>query len=70
MKVKELIEHLKQFDENLEVYAMTDHGQSPETVRTPELIYASSGSYTLWDEWTEDVDAAADLDFQVKVVLL
>ena len=70
MKVKELIEHLKKFDGNLEVYAYCDHGQSPEKVSVPSYIYTDSSSHCLWDEWTNNSEEAIDFGYTAEAVLL
>ncbi len=70
MKVKDLIEHLKQFDGELEVYAFTDHGQTPQLISPPQIIYAGDSAYTLWDEWVVAPDEADEYGYQVKAVLL
>jgi hypothetical protein len=70
MKVKELIEHLKKFDGNLEVYGYCDHGQSPEMVSAPSYIYTDSKSHNLYDEWASDPEDAEDAGYSVLAVLL
>lgn len=70
MKVRELIEHLKKFDGNLEVYAMCDHGQAPEKVSLPSFIYVDALDHNLWDEWTMDSQDAVDFGYTAKAVLL
>jgi hypothetical protein len=70
MKVKELIEALKKFDGNLEVYGYCDHGQSPEKVSEPKYVYADSTNHCLWDEWTQDGFEAEDIGYTVTAVML
>lgn len=70
MKVKELIEHLKKFDGNLEVYGYCDHGQSPEKVSAPSTIYSNSVGHCLWDEWTQSSGDAVDYGYTAMAVLL
>lgn len=70
MKVKEIIEALKKFDGNLEVYAYCDHGQSPEKVSGPGYIYTNSNNHNLWDEWTDDPEDAEDIGYSVLAVML
>lgn len=70
MKVKDLIAALKQFDGNLEVYGYCDHGQTPEKVSLPSLIYTDGNPHCLWDEYTYDCNDAEDIGYNAKAVLL
>jgi hypothetical protein len=69
MKVKELIEKLKQFDQDLEVYSMCDHGQTPEKAQVPSEIYTLESYYSL-DDYTGDAEEAEEYGYTVKAVLL
>jgi hypothetical protein len=69
MKVSELIEHLKKFDGNLEVYSMCDHGQTPEKAQLPSEIYTLESYYSL-EDYTGDEEEASEYGYTVKAVLL
>ncbi len=69
MRVSELITLLQQLDPTLPVYAMCDHGQSPQKVSAPSVICAEATSYTLWDEWAFLEDNEED-GYERKAVLL
>jgi hypothetical protein len=71
MKVKELIEHLKKFDGDLQVYAYCDHGQTPEAVNAPEEILVADTVNRLWDDWSFVGDEyAEEYGYTTKAVLL
>jgi hypothetical protein len=70
MRVKELIAALKKCDQELEVYGYCDHGQSPEKVSTPSLIYVEGTTHNLWDEYTMDSADAEDFGYTAKAILL
>lgn len=70
MKVKELIAALKKLDQNLEVYGYCDHGQSPEKVSLPQVIYTVNPDHCLWGDWTPDVEDAEEYGYENKAVLL
>jgi hypothetical protein len=70
MRVKDLIAALKIFDGNLEVYGYCDHGQSPEKVSIPSIIYVENTDHNLYDEWTSDGVDAIDYGYTAKAVLL
>ena len=70
MKVKELITTLQQFDGELEVYGMCDHGHAPERIRKPSILWAETGVHTLWEDFTTDEEEAAEEGYEFKAVLL
>lgn len=72
MKVKELIELLQQCDKELEVYGYCDHGQTPEKVSSPGVIwFAEKDAHSIWDgEFTYDKYEAEEHGFEQKGILL
>jgi hypothetical protein len=70
MKVKELIAALQLRDPNLEVYGYCDHGQTPEKVAAPGIIWVESSEHTLWDGYATSLEEANDQGYKVKAVLL
>lgn len=71
MKVKDLIAALKKMDGNLEVYGVSDHGQAPEKVSSPQEIWLEKSAHTIWDgEYLTDEEEAEDEGYKVKAVLL
>lgn len=70
MKVKELIEALRNMDQNLDVYMFTDHGQQPEATYAPSLIYTNSTGHSLWEDWCEDSSEADEYGYTKQAVLL
>ena len=70
MKVKQLIEELQKFDGELEVYGMCDHGQTPEKVCGPSLIWTDRDVHTLWEDYTTHEEEAKEEDYKFKAVLL
>lgn len=70
MKVKELITALQQFDGELEVYGVSDHGQTPEKVSSPRLCWTEEEAYSLWEYVTTDEEEAKEEGYKFKAVLL
>jgi hypothetical protein len=70
MRVKDLIAALKIFDGNLEVYGYCDHGQSPEKVSIPSIIYVESTVHGLYGEYTMDAVEAEEYGYTAKAILL
>jgi hypothetical protein len=71
MKVKDLIEALKQFDQELEVYSCCDHGQQPEKSHFPSVIFVDHTDSRLDDgEWTSYEEDAEESGFTKKAVIL
>lgn len=70
MKVKDLIAALKDMDPELEVYGYCDHGQSPEKVSAPSIIYTTGNVHSLDYDWTDNFDDAVDDGYDIKAVLL
>lgn len=71
MKVKELIEYLQRCDQELEVYGYCDHGQSPEKVSAPGVIWIEGDVHTIWDgEWQSSSQEAKAAGFKHKAILL
>jgi hypothetical protein len=70
MKVKELIELLQKMPQELEVYGVSDHGQSPEQISAPQIIFIEKEVNTLWDNFTTDKNDAFDWNFNIKAILL
>jgi hypothetical protein len=69
MKVKEMIEHLKKFDGNLQVYSVCDHGQTPEKSQRPSEIWIEQDWETL-DDYVSVKDEADEYGYTVKAVIL
>lgn len=67
MKVSELIEQLKLMPQNLEVFSMCDHGQTPERSMAPTIYYIDHDDH---DNYTDDEEAADDYGYTLKVVML
>jgi hypothetical protein len=67
MKVKELIELLQQCDEDLEVYAFTDHGQWMERVMSPSVVYFDPREA---DTYFTDEEEALENGYRQKAILL
>jgi hypothetical protein len=71
MTVKDLIAALQLRDPNLEVYAYCDHGQTPEKVQYPKVIWVESDEYAIWDgEYAGSEEEAEEEGYKVKAVLL
>ena len=70
MKVKELITALQQFDGELEVYGVSDHGQVPEKVSSPVLFWTEEEAYSLREYITTDKEEAEEDGYKFKAVLL
>lgn len=71
MKVKDLIEALKEMPQDLEVYGYCDHSQSPEKVSTPSVIYVQGDVHTIYDyEYTSDEEEAEENGYKHKAILL
>lgn len=70
MTVKDLIEALQLRDPNLEVYAYTDHGQTPEKVQYPKVIWADNLDHTLWDGYVGSEEEAEEEGYKARAVLL
>lgn len=71
MKVSELIEQLKRFDPELEVYGYCDHGQTPEKISPPSIIFIKETSQSIWDyEWVNTRQDAKEYGYNVKAVIL
>lgn len=70
MTVKDLIAALTKMNGDLEVYAVTDHGQTPEKICSPSEIYVESADHTLWDGYAADEEGAEEEGYTVKAVLL
>ena len=64
MKVKDLIEALKNKPQEAQVYIYADHGQAAEKVKEPELAYCSNDTrHCIWDEFSYD-------DGDVEIVII
>ena len=71
MKVKDLILLLQREDPNLEVYAMTDHGQAPEKVSCPTVIFTEDTlKHNLWDGFAFEAEDAEEFGYSRRVILL
>lgn len=70
MIVKELIELLQKMPQDLEVYAYTDHGQTPEKASTPSVAYTTDTTHSLWVDWTTYEEEALENEYEKKFVLL
>lgn len=70
MKVSELIKALQAMDPDLEVYGQSDHGQTPEKVCLPSVVYVEAGTHTLYEGYTTCEDDAEEYGYTVKAVLL
>jgi hypothetical protein len=70
MKVSELISALQLRDPNLEVYGVSDHGQTPEKVQYPKVIWVESAEHSLWDGFAGSEEEAEEEGYKVKAVLL
>lgn len=66
MKVKDLIEKLQQLPQDLDVYAYTDHGQTPEGVCSPSVVYFDDD----FEYFTADEDKAREEEYFHKGVIL
>ena len=69
MKVKDLVEKLLAMPQDLEVYSMCDHGQSPEKAGIPSIAYTENLDHSLWDEWTSLEVDAFDYGYKQRFVL-
>lgn len=67
MKVSELIEQLKLMPQDLEVFSMCDHGQTPERSMCPSIYYIDHDDH---DNYTDDEEEADDYGYTLKVVML
>lgn len=74
MKAKDLLAALKQLSKaelELSVYGYCDHGQSPEKISNPGVIYLKEDVHTIYDyEYTSDEEEAAENDYKYKAILL
>lgn len=70
MKVKDLISYLQKFDGELHVFGCCDHGQTPEMLSAPALVYAEEFSHSLYENWTEDKDDAEENGYHCVGVIL
>lgn len=70
MKVSELIEALKKMPQDLEVYAYTDHGQTPEKISRPSIAYTDMLTHSIYDGWVTCADEAEEEEFTKKFVIL
>jgi hypothetical protein len=71
MLVHELIEQLKRFDPMLPVYGYCDHGQTPEKISPPGIIFVKEASHSVWDgEWADNRQDAKQEGYNVKAVIL
>lgn len=69
MKVKELIELLKDMPQDLEVYSYCDHGQTPEKSGVPSVAYTDNFEYLYEGNWLHE-DEAEDYGYTLPFVLL
>ena len=67
MLVKELIELLKDMPQDLDVFSMCDHGQTPERSMFPSVYYLDPTDY---DNYTSDSEEAEEYGYTKKIVLL
>lgn len=67
MKVSELIELLQKMPQELEVFSMCDHGQTPERSMFPSIYYLDPTDY---DNYTSDSEDAEESGYTQKIVLL
>lgn len=70
MTVHELIAKLLLCDPDMEVYAMCDHGQSPEKVNSPSVIYVGNLDHTLWDDFTSYAEEVEEYGYTKKAIIL
>lgn len=70
MKVSELIEALQKMPQDLEVYAYTDHGQTPERVTSPTVAYTDMLEHSIYGGWASYEDEAEEEGFTKKFVIL
>lgn len=74
MKAKELLNILQQLPPehlDLEVYGYCDHGQSPEKVSAPSIIYIEKDVHTIYDyEYSMDKQDAEENGWTHKAILL
>jgi hypothetical protein len=66
MKVRELIAALQLRDPELEVYAYNDHGQTPEKVGYPGVVWLDPDG----DDFAGSSQEAKEYGYTVKAVLL
>ena len=67
MKVSELIEALKLVPQDLEVFSMCDHGQTPERSMAPTIYYIVADDS---NNYTDDKEDAESYGYSKTVVLL
>lgn len=70
MKVKDLIQALREMPQDAEVYGVSDHGQTPEKVQQPSIVYVESAGHTLWDSYYTNKEEAAEDGAVIQVVIL
>ena len=70
MKVKQLIEHLQNFDPNLEVFVYADHGQMPQKASIPQMIYLEDQNHYMTEDYTTYEEEADEYDYTDKAVLI
>lgn len=70
MKVSELIAALQLRDPELEVYGYCDHGQTPEKVSAPGVIWVESVEHTLRDGYAASKEEADECGYKNKAILL
>lgn len=66
MIVQELIEALQQLPKDLEVYAYTDHGQTPEGICSPQVAWFDDEL----DSFTTDTEVAEEYGCTIKGIIL
>ena len=69
MNVKDLITALQLMPQDLEVYSICDHGQTPEKASGPQVAYSEETGYTR-EEWTAYEDEAEEMGYVNKFVIL
>ena len=67
MKVKELIEKLQEMPQDLEVFSICDHGQTPEKSMSPSICYIDPFDKS---NYTYDKEDAEEYGYTNTVVLL
>ena len=67
MKVKELIEKLQEMPQDLEVFSICDHGQTPEESMSPSIYYIDTSDY---ENYTDNEEDAEEFDCPKTIVLL
>ena len=70
MNVKELIAALQQMPQDFEVYGYCDHGQTPEMIKSPSLLFSDGNHYALFDNWTTNGEDALVEGYVTQSVIL